>query len=510
MTKTAQKLTLDQKIIETLKKMNFYKTPDNSLYSPPDNTYKYKVIQTASAEFIGRVRKEFYDKHGIILKDKAIEQALTIMAYDANRHKKVDRIFTRFGYCGDDLYIDLQENNNRVVKIDSFEWTTCCDCPILFETFPGQKEISPPSHNGSFDHIKYFLKSEHIEDDILLYSTICTLPFSNITRPILGFVGPQGSGKSTAARMIRMIFDPSMNIFNSSKQTEHDFSIMMSSNALPILDNLSNISQSMSGMMCQAITDFGFQTRTLYTNKDYIQFNFKKPFIYTAINQPTTAKDFLDRTIIVEFDRLAASERVSENKFETDVMEYCPSILGGILDIVVEIKKLLTNLKIKSNLRLTDFGLHAAAASEILGYGADSFIEAALERQNKYLNRKDVESIEEPLADTIIDFLSKGNELNDSASGILKKLNSFTDNCNIQNRQWPDSAEKFGKSLGRIKSVLEDAGVTYYKSRGKGGSNYMFTYQSINTWDESYDYSKDEQAYVPISQEFDPDSDIIM
>ena len=164
MTKSNQKKTQDQKIMGVLKQIQFYKTPDEAIYASPNKNYPYKVTTSVSAAFMGRVRKEYYNKHGIILKDKAIEQALTIVAYDEKWHKNIDKIFSRFGYCGEDLYIDLQEkSNNRIVKITPSGWTIGCDCPIFFETFPGQKEIAPPVHSGSFDAIKYFLKSEHVE-----------------------------------------------------------------------------------------------------------------------------------------------------------------------------------------------------------------------------------------------------------------------------------------------------------------------------------------------------------
>ena len=128
------------------------------------------------------------------------------------------------------------------------------------------------------------------------------------------------------------------------KKKEDEFALVLYHNAVPVFDNLSRLPNHIVDMFCRATTGEGFSKRQLYTDDRLTSFGYKRPLIYTGLESPSNAADFLDRRVLFELNRLSMTDRKEESMLWEGFNQDLPSILGGCLDLIVEALKILPNL----------------------------------------------------------------------------------------------------------------------------------------------------------------------
>jgi hypothetical protein len=117
--------------------------------------------------------------------------------------------------------------------------------------------------------------------------------------PILILQGEQGSAKTTTARILRAITDPSSTPVRTVPRGEHDLMIAANNSWVVTIDNLSGLQPWLSDALCRLSTGGGFGTRTLYENDEETLFDAMRPIILNGITDIATRPDLLDRAIIL-------------------------------------------------------------------------------------------------------------------------------------------------------------------------------------------------------------------
>jgi hypothetical protein len=286
--------------------------------------------------------------------------------------------------------------------------------------------------------------------------------------------------------VIRRLLDPSDPAENDFHPTKQNLCLVFYHNAVPLFDNLSDISTTVSDMFCRAYSGTGFQSRKLYTDYALISFSYKRSFIFTAINPPTKAKDFNARTIMLQLNRIAGSCQVGDEELFEQFDQDMPNILGGMLDVLVEAKRLAPSLKFNWKPRWADAFKYAAAAAEVLGYGANRYLEACRANLATRLTQEPSKlaaySKQEPALEAILSLMSaQQGKFEGTTSNLLAAIAPHCPSSlgSAALKKWPDSPEKLGKALTRIKAALEDADVTMTSSPSKIGT--MITLQWLTT-----------------------------
>jgi ABC-type protease/lipase transport system fused ATPase/permease subunit len=114
-------------------------------------------------------------------------------------------MFVSRGYQ-DRVYLDLADEQWRVIEVDTNGWRVASDVPVRFLRPAGMMPLPMPEGGGSIEDLRMFM---NVEDDFkvivafLLGSLRPTGPFAH-----LELLGEQGSAKSTTARIIRSLIDP--------------------------------------------------------------------------------------------------------------------------------------------------------------------------------------------------------------------------------------------------------------------------------------------------------------
>ena len=101
--------------------------------------------------------------------------------------------------------------------------------------------------------------------------------------PVLLLTGEQGSAKSTAARVIRSLIDPSESPLRAEPREVRDLLIAARNGWVVALDNLSGMPSWLSDALCRLATGGGFATRALYTNEEEVILDAQRPTVVTGI-----------------------------------------------------------------------------------------------------------------------------------------------------------------------------------------------------------------------------------
>lgn len=444
------------------------------------------IIALESPEFESWLTKKYYEKYKDLVAQQIVAATLKFSKTMAANATNLGQVFLRFGEKNGTHYIDMRNNSHEVIELTPAGWSITSSPPVAFRTTCTQRQLEIPVKGGDFLSFLEFINLDREEDKHLFLATTAVQILADIQRPILGFIGPAGSTKTSASKMIRMLLDPGVPIFNDFSPTKNDLGLIFYNNALPLFDNLSNIQKFVSDMFCTAITGAGFQTRTHYTNLDLTSLSYRRGLLFTAINLPTTAGDFLQRSVLLDFNRICASERWSELDLITRFNQRIPTILGGLLDVLCEAQRALPGPRYPGLPRLADYGRYGAAICEVLGFGADHFLEAL--KQNSLDHQPHTGSAtmnKEPVLDAIQGLVSNQGQFSGTTSNLLEALTPYRPLNQFAATKWPDSPEKLGKALSRVRADLEETGIGFTKHASKNGT--MITLEVLQSKSSSSD-----------------------
>ena len=193
--------------------------------------------------------------------------------------------------------------------------------------------------------------------------------------PGLHFCGPEGSGKTSAGRLIKRILDPDMAPDRSPPRDELGLCAIARNAWVVALDNISKLPWWLADAMCRLATGGGISGRSLYTNADEFVYFFKRPQITTGIAKLADRADLASRWIDIAMPRIDEDQRLDEAEFEAIVAERLPRILGLLLKVVVGI---LANPDARPARlpRMADFAVWLERARSVLGWHETRFAEA--------------------------------------------------------------------------------------------------------------------------------------
>src|SRR5690606_36701764 len=157
----------------------------------------------------------------------------------------------------------------------------------------------------------------------------------------------QGSAKSTTARVLAELLDPSVAILRAQPREGRDLMIAATNRWLLSFDNMSELPAWLSDALCRLATGGGFSTRELYTGEDEALFDAQRPVILTGIEDLVARSDLLDRTILFLLPHITDELRETEASFWAAFEEAKPYLLGAILDCLVATLRTLPTLQVR-------------------------------------------------------------------------------------------------------------------------------------------------------------------
>lgn len=168
---------------------------------------------------------------------------------------------------------------------------------------------------------------------LLYYISPWLYRWRGLQLPVEQIIGEAGSGKSTLCELRLNILTGQPHLRNAPNDLKDWYASVANTGGLHATDNVQlmdkSLRQRLSDEICRLITEPApaIEQRKYYTNSDTIRLKVDTVFIFTGISQPFNNADLIQRSIIMELDKLAKNS----SKEGTDAVEHDPET-GEVLE----------------------------------------------------------------------------------------------------------------------------------------------------------------------------------
>ncbi len=438
-------------LIEIGEKMTLFHDCNGETYAEIKTTLSREKWPIKSKRYKEYIANKYYQLTGNGVDRASINDATATLSAKARFDGKQRDVFLRVASIDDKIYIDLCDEKWRVVEITADGWKVLDDSPVVFLRNRGMAPLCEPSKNGNISCLWKYLNIDEAHQPLVTAFLVAALR-QQAPYPIMVLLGEQGTAKSTVARILRSLIDPSHVPLRAPPKDARDFLVGAVNNWCITLDNLSGMQPWLSDCMCRLATGGGYSSRELYSDHDETLIEVERPSIVNGIDDVATRPDFAERSILLHLLPIPEEMRTSERKLWSGFEKCRPEILGAILDMLVCATRNIHSVNIKRLPRMGDFVEWAVAAEN----GADKFLYLYNENQ-KNIVLAGLES--SPVGKSVMALMDSSTNWTGSMSDLHNRLTDFIDEDTRRSKAWPKSSNWLSNSLRRLGSPLRKIGI---------------------------------------------------
>ncbi len=384
----------------------------------------------------------------------------------AQHEGKERTAYVRVAEGANSVYIDRGSREWDAIRIDSSGWHVVPKPGVKFHRTVRTARLPKPLAGGDVTALRSFINLSSEQDLVLVVAWLIGALRPTGPYPILILQGEQGSAKSTTARMLRSLVDPSTPALRTGPRSEHDLMIAASQSWVLAFDNLSGMQPWLSDALCRLATGGGFATRELYTDADEIIFEAQRPVILNGIEDLASRQDLADRAIVVTLPAIPEEKRQTEKSLRIAFKVAKPKILGALYDAISAALLNVDSVELPSSPRMADFAEWMSAAESALPWPEGAFLEAYS------ANREEAIAValeNDIVASAVGQLLKKREAWEGTATELLVELRNHSSSRVLKSRAWPKSAKGLSGKLKRAATFLRSAGVEveFYRESGK-------------------------------------------
>jgi hypothetical protein len=399
------------------------------------------------------LRQLTWEREARSVSGEALKTAAGTLAAQAEFSDDVRELHTRAAWHENTLYYELRPG--RVVRVDGSGYGFEPNPPVLFWRFPNLKPLPDPEPGGSLDALDDYVNLKTERDRRLFKAYMATVALPQVRRPILNASGAMGSGKTTLGRIVKRTFDPTAP--ETVGLSPRDFLQKALHAYVVMLDNQNTIPEWAADTLCRLVTGEGDSKRRLYTDDEDVIIELMRAVILNGINVPTDRGDVLDRSLVVELERIPDGERRTEEEMWERFEAEHPKLLGAVFDVLSQAISRRASLKLSRRPRLADWGEYAGAVYEVMWWGAEQFPkdwEAVVKAQNQATLDGS------PVAQAIIKFMEVSDHYSGTSSELYKELEVVAESLGVsRDKAWPKSAGWLWRRIKEVLSVLVAVGI---------------------------------------------------
>lgn len=376
----------------------------------------------------------------------------------------------RVGSVNDRHFLFLGDAGWRVVEFSADGWQIVNRPLTRFRKTPTMAELPEPARGGDLNELWAFLNVA-VEDRIVLLTWMIQSLLARGPYPLLLLAGEQGSGKSTFARVLQRLIDPSSSDVRSAPKNVEDLYIAAIHSHLVIYDNMSRLPQWLSDGLCQIVTGGAYTSRQLYTDADEVILRACNPIIITAIPEIIHAPDLQERSIPIRMEHIGEGRR-TEGTFWNDFKKAHASILGALLDLACRALRELPDVTEYDSHRMADFAKLGVAVDRALGGDGDGFLDRYgsmhAEMHRTFLEESPIFTvIQKIVADNDGTWTGTAQQLWDELSGRVA--------ANDRLPGWPKGPRALGRQLQLLAPAMRETGMTFSKRKSTDGRLRLIT-----------------------------------
>ena len=425
------------------------------------------------------LRRRMWEEEGRSVSGEYLKMAAGTLSAHAEFSGEVRELHTRAAWHEGILYYELRLD--KVVRVGTGGWTFETNPPVLFRRYVNMRTLPDPEAGGSLEVLNELVNLKSERDRRLFKAYLVTLPLEHVGRPIFNASGAMGSGKTTIQRLIKRLLDPTAP--ETVRFDPRDFLQKAMHAYIVMLDNQNTIPEWAADTLCRLVTGEADSKRRLYTDDEDVIIELRRAVILNGINAPTERGDVLDRSLVVELERIPDAGRKTEEQLWERFGEEHPKLLGMLFDVLSRAIALKPSIKLSRRPRLADWGEYAAAVYEVMGWGAETFLRD-WDEIVKVQNQATLDG--SPVAQAIIRFMEDKEEYSASSSEMHSKLKVVAAQLGVdvdRDKAWPKSARWLWRRIKEVLSLLVAAGIE--ASRDRDESAKQITLRKIPTNDGS-------------------------
>ena len=367
-------------------------------------------------------------------------------------------VFVRIGTCRDAIYLDLGNKTWEAVEVTSSGWKLVDRPGARFRRPSGLLPLLPPDPEaGSLSsQLRPLINVGDDQTHCLVTAWLLAALRDRGPYPIAVIQGEQGSAKSTLARVLRSLVDPSTAPLRRPPRDEHELTIAANNAWIVAYDNLSGLQPWLSDALCTLATGGGFSARKLYTDSDEVLFDATRPVILNGIDDLLTRADLTDRAVVFSLPQIPERERRDEERLWAEFEAARPRILAALLTCVSTAMRNLREVQLTSSPRMADFARWVIAAESALGWQPGFFLTA-------YSGNR-TEAIElgldtDLVASAVRELVSEG-PWDGTATDLQETLTERAPDKLVKGRTgWPKSPRALADRLRRLAPSLRAVGI---------------------------------------------------
>lgn len=437
-----------------------------------DGNYR-KILRLGSDKFGKILQAKYHNLTDNTINSSSIKEITQLYSGKAELYSPRVSMNLRVAEKNDSIYYDLGNSKWEVIEISSDNWKKISseNSPVYFKRYSHMNEQIEPLYEskdkGDPKKILDYLNIENESDEaILLLIYMASLFIPKIVHPVLILLGPHGSAKSTMFRLIQRIVDPTeTEILNISTNTE-EYIQKTAHSWVSFYDNVTKIPRNLSDAMCRTVTGGSHSKRSLYSDDDDFTYKFKHCVGINGIQFNSLQPDLLDRSIILNMDRITGRSRKSEMSLMDNFRTDRKIILTGFLNLIAESIKIVDDIDLDKVAlpRLADFYKWGIAFSKVLGYGQQRFERAF--NLNKS-SAPEIISNKTALIKLIDEYLNDNDKWSGTASEFRSKLIKFADDNGLNSDVIPDSSDWLSRRLNKYSEgdMFLKIGIKFEKER---------------------------------------------
>ncbi|MGK5171832.1 hypothetical protein [Geodermatophilus sp. CPCC 205761] len=406
-----------------------------------------RMVRGGGTSLRAQLAREHFRRLGRTASQQALTDALAVVegiAADGAEQRLDLRVARRDGA----LWLDLGDATGRAVRVTGSGWSVEPTAPVLFRRSVMTAALPEPQRGGGLADLWRWLNVTEADRPLVAAWLVAVL-FADVPHTVLSIFGEQGSGKSTAAKVLVGLLDPNPAALRKPPRDAESWVTAASGSWVVGLDNLSTIADWLSDSFCRAVTGDADVRRRLYTDGEHALFAFRRCLVLNGIDVGTVRGDLAERMLPIHLTTISERERRGEEDIWPAWEREHPRLLGALLDLTARVLAALPTVELERRPRMADFARVLAAVDQVLG----------TDGLGRYLAKQGEAAVDSLTGDPFITAVAAqfaGQTFVGTAGELLKAMSPFG---NVRpGKGWPTTARLVTTALRRQAPTMRKAG----------------------------------------------------
>ena len=260
------------------------------------------MLRGGKASLRTQLAREFWRSEGRVAPQQALADAMLVcegLALDAE--PRVLHLRVAGDGVDESIWLDLGDDTGRAVHVIPRGWWLADEPPVLFKRTPLTAELPIQAKDGKLGDLWQFLNVTEADRPLVAACLVASF-ITGISHPVLGLFGEQGCAKTSAARILVSLTDPSPVPVRKAPRDAETWVTAAAGSWVVALDNLSGMPDWLSDSVCRAVTGDGDVRRMLFKDSDLVVFAYRRVVIVNGIDLGALRGDLIDRMLRINLD----------------------------------------------------------------------------------------------------------------------------------------------------------------------------------------------------------------